>query len=94
MPSVLVTGANKGIGLAIVQGLVEKGYTTFLGSRDMARGVAAKESLGEAAKGMLSRPSVPLRALLICLGTLANPLPIPSSLSLGRPGAGCAAGCV
>lgn len=53
MPSVVVTGSNKGIGLQIVKGLVEKGYTTFLGSRDVARGEAAKESLGEAAKDLV-----------------------------------------
>jgi len=46
-PTVLVTGANKGIGLEIVRGLVKKGYYTFLGSRDVERGEAARESLGD-----------------------------------------------
>ena len=52
-PAVLVTGGNKGIGLAIVQGLVEKGYTVFLGSRDVGRGEAAKELIGEAGKELV-----------------------------------------
>ena len=43
---VLVTGANKGIGLAIVKGLVQAGVPVLLGSRDYERGIAAKKSLG------------------------------------------------
>lgn len=45
--SVLVTGANKGIGLAIVKGLLEKGCFVFLGSRDVPRGEEAAKSLGD-----------------------------------------------
>lgn len=43
----LVTGANKGIGLATVRGLLEanKNAFVFLGSRDAARGQSAVESL-------------------------------------------------
>jgi len=45
---ILVTGANKGIGLAICKGLLEKGCFVYLGSRDVARGVAACKSLVDA----------------------------------------------
>jgi len=41
----VVTGANRGIGLAVVRGLVERGYLTVLGSRDLAHGEAATASL-------------------------------------------------
>jgi NAD(P)-dependent dehydrogenase (short-subunit alcohol dehydrogenase family) len=37
----LVTGANKGIGLATVEGLARQGYKVWLGSRDSSRGQAA-----------------------------------------------------
>lgn len=37
----LVTGANRGIGLAIVRGLAAHGFVVYLGSRDLAGGVAA-----------------------------------------------------
>ncbi|HEY3259494.1 MAG TPA: SDR family oxidoreductase [Pseudonocardiaceae bacterium] len=42
----LVTGANKGIGLAVVRRLAELGWTVLLGSRDAARGAAAVSGLG------------------------------------------------
>lgn len=47
MRRVLVTGANKGIGLAIVTAVLEQHEDTFvlLGSRDLGRGEAARESL-------------------------------------------------
>ncbi|WP_129287326.1 SDR family oxidoreductase [Streptomyces sp. GZWMJZ-114] len=41
----LVTGANKGIGLAIARGLGDLGFTVAVGARDEARGAAAAESL-------------------------------------------------
>ncbi|WP_231511488.1 SDR family NAD(P)-dependent oxidoreductase [Chondromyces apiculatus] len=44
----LVTGGNKGIGLAVVRQLAAQGYTTWLGSRDEARGQAAASALAEA----------------------------------------------
>src|SRR5581483_6956530 len=34
----LVTGANRGIGLGIVRGLAQRGYTTILGARDLVKG--------------------------------------------------------
>ena len=37
----LVTGANKGIGLAIAEGLLNLGMTVFLGARDTSRGLAS-----------------------------------------------------
>jgi NAD(P)-dependent dehydrogenase (short-subunit alcohol dehydrogenase family) len=48
MRRVLVTGANKGIGRAIAQAILEHGDDTFvyLGSRDRARGEEAKAALG------------------------------------------------
>ena len=39
----LVTGANKGIGKAIVQGLAREGFLVYLGARDPGRGTAAAE---------------------------------------------------
>lgn len=39
----LVTGGNKGIGLATVEGLAKQGYKVWLGSRDYSRGQSAVE---------------------------------------------------
>lgn len=52
MRRVLITGANKGIGRAIAQAVLEKGDDTFvyLGSRDRARGEEAKAALGSASR--------------------------------------------
>jgi NAD(P)-dependent dehydrogenase (short-subunit alcohol dehydrogenase family) len=41
----LVTGGNKGIGLAVAQGLGAKGVIVFVGARDRARGEAAAVAL-------------------------------------------------
>jgi NAD(P)-dependent dehydrogenase (short-subunit alcohol dehydrogenase family) len=41
----LVTGANKGIGLAIAKGIGALGYEVLVGSRDRARGQAATDAL-------------------------------------------------
>jgi NAD(P)-dependent dehydrogenase (short-subunit alcohol dehydrogenase family) len=41
----LVTGANKGIGKAIVRGLARDGFTVFLGARDLEKGKAAAEEI-------------------------------------------------
>ncbi|MDJ0870037.1 MAG: SDR family NAD(P)-dependent oxidoreductase [Myxococcota bacterium] len=47
MRRILVTGANKGIGLAIVRGILEQHDDTsvLLGARDAQRGAAARQSL-------------------------------------------------
>ncbi|MDO8213059.1 SDR family NAD(P)-dependent oxidoreductase [Conexibacter sp. CPCC 206217] len=50
-PVALVTGANKGIGKAIAQGLARTGMTVLLGSRDQARGAAAAAELTADARG-------------------------------------------
>jgi NAD(P)-dependent dehydrogenase (short-subunit alcohol dehydrogenase family) len=41
----LVSGANRGIGLAVVRGIAERGATVFLGARDLAAGEAAAAAL-------------------------------------------------
>lgn len=43
--NVLVTGANRGIGLAIARGLAELGHSVWLGSRDAGSGEEAAASL-------------------------------------------------
>ncbi len=44
----LVTGGNKGIGRAVVEGLARRGMTVMLGARDAQRGRRAAEELAEA----------------------------------------------
>ncbi len=43
----LVTGANRGIGLETVRQLAHEGTETFLGSRDLQKGLIARDSLPE-----------------------------------------------
>lgn len=45
MKSALVTGANKGIGLDVVKQLAQNGFFVYLGSRNLANGLAAAEKL-------------------------------------------------
>lgn len=44
---VLITGANRGIGLETARVLAERGHTILLGSRDRGRGEAAAAGIGE-----------------------------------------------
>ncbi|WP_312398432.1 SDR family oxidoreductase [Sphingobacterium sp.] len=45
MKTVLITGANKGIGLASARQLLQKGFHVFLGARDIENGLKATEQL-------------------------------------------------
>jgi len=45
MKSVLITGANKGIGLETAKQLLEKGFHVYLGSRDLKNGQEAVDKL-------------------------------------------------
>ena len=56
----IITGANKGIGLAVAKSLISKNYEVILACRDISKGKMAKEFLGSSAKFLeldLSRPS-------------------------------------
>ncbi|WP_025691284.1 SDR family oxidoreductase [Paenibacillus zanthoxyli] len=50
----LVTGGNKGVGLATVRQLAERGMTVLLGSRDARLGADAAQELAEA--GLMVKP--------------------------------------
>ena len=47
MKKILITGANKGIGLATARQLLKGGCFVFLGSRDLAKGEEAVRQLKE-----------------------------------------------
>ena len=56
----IITGANKGIGLAVAKNLISKNYQVILACRDISKGKMAQEFLGRSAKFLeldLSRPS-------------------------------------
>ena len=48
----LVTGGNRGIGFEIARQLAAHGVRVIIGSRDLAKGQAAADELGGAAKGV------------------------------------------
>ena len=60
MRRIVVTGANKGIGKAIVAAILQQEEDTvvFLGSRSIARGQAARQALLTAHPGWADRLSV------------------------------------
>src|SRR4051812_25624104 len=45
MKTVLITGANKGIGFETARQLAQQGYHVYLGSRDLAKGQRAAQQL-------------------------------------------------
>ncbi len=49
MKKVLVTGGNRGIGLAIAEGLITSGHDVLVGSRDIAAGNKVAEKIGATA---------------------------------------------
>ncbi len=56
----IITGANKGIGLAVAKNLISKNYQVILACRDISKGKMAQEFLGSNTKFLeldLSRPS-------------------------------------
>jgi len=48
----LVTGANRGIGLAVARALVEREFDVLLGSRDAAAGAEAAASIGRGTRAV------------------------------------------
>lgn len=46
MSTILITGANKGLGREAARQLIAAGHTVYVGARDVARGQAAAEELG------------------------------------------------
>ncbi|HEY4456652.1 MAG TPA: SDR family NAD(P)-dependent oxidoreductase [Pseudonocardiaceae bacterium] len=46
MTTILITGANKGLGFESARQLVAAGHTIYLGSRDLERGQAAARAIG------------------------------------------------
>ena len=53
---IVVTGANRGIGLELTRQLAARGDTVVLGSRDAGRGERARAGLGELPGTVLARP--------------------------------------
>ncbi|MXW70786.1 MAG: SDR family NAD(P)-dependent oxidoreductase [Acidobacteria bacterium] len=64
MKRALVTGANRGIGLAIAGGLVDRGHEVLLGARNAAAGEKAARRIGGAAVRLdVADPASILRAV-------------------------------
>ena len=60
----LVTGGNRGIGLAIAQGLIDKGLDVVIGVRDLDAGQAVAKQIGARVLEMdLERPESIVRAV-------------------------------
>jgi NAD(P)-dependent dehydrogenase (short-subunit alcohol dehydrogenase family) len=62
--SALVTGATRGIGLELCRVIGARGWTVFLGARDLARGRAAAAPLGPAVAAValdVADPAAPAR---------------------------------
>ncbi|GAA1982633.1 SDR family NAD(P)-dependent oxidoreductase [Catenulispora subtropica] len=50
MSTILITGANKGLGYETARRLLAAGHTVYVGARDAARGQAAADALGPGAR--------------------------------------------
>lgn len=49
MSTALISGGNRGIGLAVARALAERGVSVVIGARDLAAGAAAAEHVGHGA---------------------------------------------
>ncbi len=63
LPTALVTGANKGIGLEIARQLARRGFRVFLGARDAGRGQDALEQLRAEEKAIVAAENLEFLSL-------------------------------